>query len=104
MKCKCKLEVRPYAAVQWRNQYYRNIGIYGEEPVKQLMDYTIFNGGDNASAVCVGFYVADSLGFYVTTAINVVAANSEFACIDPEFARTVATKHAKERYPWYNPS
>ena len=63
------------------------------------MDYTIFNGGDNASAVCVGFYVADSLGFYVTTAINVVATNSEFACIDPEFARTVATKHAKERYP-----
>lgn len=104
LKCKCNLAARPYAAVQWKNEFYTNTGIYGEENIKQQMDYTIFNGGDKTSAVCVGFYVADSLGFYVTSAIDAVAANSDFACIDSEFARAEALKHAQEKYPWYNPT
>jgi hypothetical protein len=65
------------------------------------MHNVIFNGGSKSAAVWVGYYKAEDFNLFIPDAIDKVAELSIYACIDADYARTEATKYAKERHPWY---
>jgi hypothetical protein len=103
LKCRCDLEARPFAAAKWMHEFHLWTGLFGQTSIEFIIDYTTWNGGTNRQAVCVGFYQADSFGYYVTSAISIVGDSAAFACIEEEDAEAWALEDAQEQYPWYSP-
>jgi hypothetical protein len=103
LKCRCDLEARPFAAAKWMHEFHLWIGLFGQPSIEFIIDYTTWNGGTDRQAICVGFYQADSFGYYVTSAISIVGDSAAFACIAEEDAEAWALEDAQEKYPWYNP-
>lgn len=104
LKCKCEMDPIPFAAVNAMSVYFTFYGKSGDYFISNIMDYATYSGASDASAVCAGYFSAEYLlGMWYSSAIDKVAANAEFACVDEDFARTEATRLATEEHNLSSP-